>query len=144
MRTFVAKPADVLPARKWWVIDAKGQPLGRLASTVAQLLRGKHKPEFTPHVATGDFVIVVNAKEVKVTGRKATDKIYYRHSGYIGGLKSATFEEVIAKTPERPIRTAVSGMLPKGPLGRAQLGKLKIYPTAEHPHAAQKPQARSL
>ena len=118
--------------------------MGRLASTAAQLLRGKHKPEFTPHVDTGDFVIVVNAKEVKVTGRKATDKIYYRHSGYIGGLKSATFEEVIAKTPERPIRTAVSGMLPKGPLGRAQLGKLKIYPTAEHPHAAQKPQARSL
>ncbi|HTM46354.1 MAG TPA: 50S ribosomal protein L13 [Polyangiaceae bacterium] len=140
MRTYVAKPKEAQAARKWWVIDAKGQPLGRLASKVATLLRGKHKPTFTTHVDTGDFVIVVNAAQVKVTGKKATDKVYFSHSAYPGNLRQQTFQEVIAKRPEVPIQKAVRGMLPINSLGRQMIKKLKIYATAEHPHAAQNPQ----
>lgn len=139
MRTFVAKPADAIAQRRWWVVDAQGQPLGRLASRVATILRGKHKPTFTPHVDTGDFVIVVNASSVSVTGTKSTSKKYYRHSGYPGGLFEETFEKAIVRDPELPIHRAVRGMLPKNSLGRQMLTKLKIYGGAEHPHAAQKP-----
>jgi large subunit ribosomal protein L13 len=143
-RTYVAKPAEVLATRKWWVVDAKGQPLGRLASRVATVLRGKHKPTFTPHVDTGDFVIVVNARSVEVTGSKADDKMYYRHSGYPGGVRQASFRELLAKKHDAPIRLAVRGMLPKNPLGRKMLTKLKVYAGAEHPHAAQKPETLAL
>ncbi|HEX9622118.1 MAG TPA: 50S ribosomal protein L13 [Polyangiaceae bacterium] len=143
MRTFVAKPADAAQARAWWVIDAKGQPLGRLASRIAVLLRGKHKPTFTPHVDTGDFVVVINASNVKVTGRKAESKMYYRHSGHPGHLKGESFRHLAARRPDVPIRQAVKGMLPKNVLGRQLLGKLKIYQGAEHPHQAQKPQPLS-
>jgi large subunit ribosomal protein L13 len=144
MRTYVAKPQQAQSQRKWWVLDAKGQPLGRLASTAAQLLRGKHKAIFTPHVDTGDFVIVVNAAQVTVTGSKAEGKKYYRHSGYPGGIKERTFRELSAVHPEQPIQFAVKGMLPKNKLGRQLLSKLKVYATAEHPHAAQQPTLREL
>lgn len=144
MRTFVAKPAEAAATRKWWVIDAKGQPLGRLASKVATVLRGKHKPSYTPHVDTGDFVVVVNAAEVKVTGTKATAKTYYRHSGYPGAIKSESFKHLVVRHPERPIEIAVKGMLPKNVLGRQMLTKLKVYGTGEHPHQAQKPEPLSL
>jgi large subunit ribosomal protein L13 len=140
MRTYSAKPPEAQESRNWWVLDAKGQPLGRLASKVAVLLRGKHKPTFTPHVDTGDFVIVVNATEVKLTGRKTSQKMYYRHTGRPGSLSSESFRDLVARRPEVPITAAVSGMLPKNRLGRALIKKLKVYPTAEHPHAAQKPQ----
>jgi large subunit ribosomal protein L13 len=140
MRTYVAKPAQAQATRKWWVIDAKGQPLGRLASKVATVLRGKHKPSFTPHVDTGDFVIVVNAAQVKVTGKKATDKMYYSHSAYPGNLRQKAFEHVVQKHPELPIEKAVRGMLPSNVLGRQIFQKLKIYAAAEHPHTAQKPE----
>ena len=139
MRTYMAKPADAHPARKWWVVDAANQPLGRLASRIATILRGKHKAEFTPHVDTGDFVIVVNAQQVKLTGRKATDKMYYRHTGHPGGIKGISYEHLIEKHPEQPIEKAVRGMLPKNSLGRKLLAKLKVYATDQHPHQAQQP-----
>jgi len=135
MRTYTAKPADV--EREWHVIDAAGQTLGRLATRIATLLRGKHKPIFTPHLDVGDYVIVVNAEKVQVTGRKLKEKIYYRHSGYPGGLKSVTLEKLLATHPTRVIEYAVWGMLPKGPLGRALFRKLKVYAGPTHPHEAQ-------
>jgi len=144
IRTFVAKPAEAAATRKWWVVDAKGQPLGRLASKVATVLRGKHKPSYTPHVDTGDFVVVVNAAEVKVTGTKANAKTYYRHSGYPGAIKAESFRHLVVRHPERPIEIAVKGMLPKNVLGRQMLTKLKVYGTGEHPHQAQKPEPLPL
>jgi large subunit ribosomal protein L13 len=141
MRTFVAKPKDAASQRQWWVVDAQGQSLGRVASRVASILRGKHKPTFTPHVDTGDFVIVVNVTQIKVTGDKADKKLYYRHSSYPGGITQRTYSELLAKKPEAPLTLAVRGMLPKNVLGRQLIKKLKVYPTAQHPHAAQQPQA---
>lgn len=138
MKTFTAKPETV--KRDWYVVDADGKTLGRLATEIARRLRGKHKAEYTPHVDTGDYIIVVNAKKVAVTGNKREDKIYYRHTGYIGGIKQATFEEMIARHPERVIEIAVKGMLPKGPLGRAMYRKMKVYAGSDHNHAAQQPQ----
>lgn len=126
------------------MVDAKGQTLGRLASRIAHILRGKHKPEFTPHVDTGDYVVVINAEKVQVTGNKAKDKVYYRHSGYPGGLKTITFEKLLAKTPERVLMLAIKGMLPKGPLGYATLKKLKIYAGPEHHHSAQQPELLNI
>jgi large subunit ribosomal protein L13 len=137
------KPISVKPGsvkHDWYVIDAEGEVLGRMASKIAVRLRGKHKAEYTPHVDTGDYIVVVNAKSVRVTGNKAKNKIYHRHTGYPGGLKSITFEKLIDKAPERVIQNAVKGMLPKGPLGRAMFKKLKVYANAEHPHTAQQPQ----
>ncbi|HET8701618.1 MAG TPA: 50S ribosomal protein L13, partial [Nitrococcus sp.] len=125
--------------RDWYVVDATGKTLGRLASQLAFRLRGKHKPEYTPHVDTGDYIVVVNAEKVAVTGRKASDKIYHHHTGYIGGLKSIAFEQLIDKAPERIIQTAVKGMLPKNRLGRQMLKKLKVYAGPEHRHVAQQP-----
>jgi large subunit ribosomal protein L13 len=139
MKTYMAKNAEAQASRKWWVVDAKDQPLGRLASKVATLLRGKHKATFTPHLDTGDFVIVINAQKVKVTGAKATEKMYYRHSGYPGGIRGESFQHVLARQPEFPIQRAVKGMLPKNVLGRQLMTKLKIYPAEKHPHQAQKP-----
>jgi large subunit ribosomal protein L13 len=136
-KTFSAKPQTV--TRDWFVIDATGKPLGRLASEVARRLRGKHKAEYTPHVDTGDYIVVINASQVAVTGNKATDKIYYRHTGYPGGLKSASFEKLMQKDPTAAISYAVKGMLPKNPLGRAMFKKLKIFGGAEHQHSAQQP-----
>ena len=144
MRTFMAKPAEALPQRKWWVVDATNQPLGRLASRVATVLRGKHKAQFTPHVDTGDFVIVINADKVKLTGSKASDKKYYRHSGYPGGIKETSFEHLVEKHPNQPIEQAVKGMLPKNTLGRKLLGKLKVYAGNQHPHQAQQPATLEL
>ena len=137
MKTFTAKPEAV--ERDWFIVDAAGQTLGRLASEIASRLRGKHKPVFTPHVDTGDNIIVINAKDVHTTGNKVEKKIYYRHTGWIGGLKETKLKEVLATHPERAIETAVKGMLPKNPLGRAMISKLKVYGGAEHPHAAQQP-----
>jgi len=137
VKTYYAKPLEV--EREWVLIDATDQVLGRVASVAAQILKGKHKPQYTPHVDTGDFVVVINADKIKVTGAKAADKVYYRHSGYVGGLKSETFTEAMAKHPERVIEHAVKGMLPKNTLGRAMGKKLKVYAGPEHPHAAQKP-----
>lgn len=128
----------------WYIVDASGKTLGRLASEVAKRLRGKHKPEYTPHVDTGDFIIVINAKQVKVTGNKSNDKVYFSHSGYPGGIKEITFEKLLAKSPEQVIEIAVKGMLPKNPLGRAMYRKLKVYAGTEHPHAAQQPQILDL
>jgi large subunit ribosomal protein L13 len=128
----------------WYVVDAAGKTLGRLASNIAVRLRGKHKPEYTPHVDTGDFIVVINASQIKVTGAKSKDKIYYTHSGYPGGLKEISFEKLQAKHPEQVLEIAVKGMLPKNPLGRAMYRKLKIYPGTEHPHAAQQPQQLDL
>ena len=136
--TFMAKPQNV--ERKWYVVDAEGKTLGRLASQVAAILRGKHKPTFTPHVDCCDYVIIVNAEKVKVTGKKVTDKIYYRHSGYPGGQKAVTFEQMIAKRPVRVLELAIKGMLPHNRLGRQMYRKLKVYAGPEHPHAAQKPE----
>ncbi|RMG61017.1 MAG: 50S ribosomal protein L13 [Deltaproteobacteria bacterium] len=136
--TYFAKPGEV--ERKWYVVDAEGKTLGRLASEIARILRGKHKPQFTPHVDTGDFVIVVNAEKVKLTGRKLDRKIYYRHSGYPGGIKSVTARKLLEKFPERVIEYAVWGMLPKNSLGRRQFRKLKVYRGPNHPHEAQKPE----
>ena len=127
--------------RKWYVVDAEGKTLGRLSSEIAKILRGKHKPIFTPHIDTGDYIIVVNAEKVKVTGKKLNQKIYYHHSGYVGGLKQTTLKEMLAKKPERVIELAVKGMLPKGPLGRQMYKKLFVYAGPEHKHAAQKPEA---
>lgn len=137
MKTYYAKPGEV--QREWLLIDAEDQVLGRVASKAAQILRGKHKPTYTPHVDTGDFVVIVNADKIRVTGKKLTDKEYYRHSGYPGGLKCETFEEAMEKHPERVIEHAVKGMLPKNTLGRAMAKKLKVYAGAEHPHMAQAP-----
>jgi large subunit ribosomal protein L13 len=142
MKTISANPETV--KRDWYVIDADGKTLGRMATEIATRLRGKHKPEYTPHVDTGDYIVVVNAEKVRVTGNKAKNKLYYRHTGYIGGIKSLSFEKMIKKAPERPIETAVKGMLPKGPLGRAMYKKLKVYAGTEHPHAAQLPQELTL
>lgn len=142
MKTISAKPETV--TRDWYIIDAEGQTLGRMASAIAHRLRGKHKPEFTPHVDTGDYIVVINAEKVHVTGNKAKDKMYHRYTGYIGGLKSISFEKLIDKAPERTIQAAVKGMLPKGPLGRAMFKKLKVYAGDAHPHTAQQPQELKL
>jgi large subunit ribosomal protein L13 len=137
MKTLSAKPETV--KRDWYVVDAAGKTLGRLSTEIALRLRGKHKPEYTPHVDTGDYIIVINASQVRVTGKKASDKMYYSHTGFPGGIKSISFEKLIAKAPEQIIQKSVKGMLPKGPLGRAMFMKLKTYAGAEHPHAAQQP-----
>ncbi len=142
MKTFSAKPAEV--KRDWFVVDAAGKTLGRLASEVALRLRGKHKPEYTPHVDTGDYIVVINASQIRVTGNKMKDKMYHHHTGYIGSLKSISFEKLLAKAPERIIEFAVKGMLPKNPLGRAMYRKLKVYGGSEHNHAAQQPQVLDL
>lgn len=142
MKTLSAKPESV--KRDWYVVDATGKTLGRLSSEIAHRLRGKHKAEYTPHVDTGDYIVVVNAEKVAVTGKKASDKIYHKHTGYIGGLKSISFEKLIDKAPERVIQGAVKGMLPRGPLGRAMFKKLKVYAGTEHPHTAQQPQTLEL
>ena len=142
MKTFSAKPQTV--TRDWYVVDANGLTLGRLATELARRLRGKHKAEYTPHVDTGDYLVVINAEKVKVTGNKAKDKMYYRHTGYVGGLKETSFEKLNATFPERIIEIAVKGMLPKGPLGRAMHSKLKVYAGAEHPHAAQQPKELNI
>ena len=138
MKTFTAKPETV--KRDWYVVDAAGQTLGRLATEIASRLRGKHKPEYTPHVDAGDYIVVINAEQVRVTGKKTSDKIYYSHTGFPGGIKEISFEKLIAKAPERVIENAVKGMLPNNPLGRAMYRKLKVYAGAEHPHTAQQPQ----
>jgi len=142
MNTVSAKAHEV--QRDWFVVDATGKVLGRLAAQIAHRLRGKHKAIFTPHVDTGDFIVVVNAEKLRVTGRKATDKIYYRHSQYAGGLKAESFEKLQARKPERILELAVKGMLPKGPLGSAMLRKLKVYSGAQHPHSAQQPKALEI
>ncbi len=138
MKTFSAKPAEV--KRDWYVIDATDKVLGRLSTEIARRLRGKHKPEYTPHVDTGDYIIVVNADKVRVTGRKVSDKMYHRVTGYVGNLKSTSLDKMLQRTPERVLQIAVKGMLPKNALGRAMFGKLKVYAGAEHQHAAQQPQ----
>jgi len=138
MKTFSAKPHEV--KREWFVIDATDKVLGRVASEVAHRLRGKHKPEFTPHVDTGDFIVVINAAKLRVTGRKLKDKIYYRHSEYPGGLRATAAGKLLDERPERMVREAIAGMLPKNRLGKRLITKLKIYAGAEHPHAAQKPE----
>ncbi|MFT4822347.1 MAG: large subunit ribosomal protein L13 [Halioglobus sp.] len=142
MKTFSAKAEDV--ARDWFIVDAADKTLGRLASEIAHRLRGKHKAEYTPHVDTGDYIVVINCEKVRVTGAKATDKMYYHHTGYIGGIKSISFEKLIDKAPERVIQSAVKGMLPRNPLGRAMFKKLKVYAGDTHPHAAQQPQALNI
>ena len=139
MQTYMANPDKI--ERKWYVVDADGCTLGRLASGVASVLRGKNKPQFTPHVDTGDYVIIVNADKIKVTGKKLEQKIYYNHSDYVGGMRETTFKEMLAKKPERVIELAVKGMLPKGPLGRSMYTKLFVYAGPEHKHEAQKPEA---
>lgn len=138
MNTYMANPDEV--GKKWYVVDASGQTLGRLASNVAAVLRGKNKPEYTPNLDMGDYVIVINADKIKVTGKKLDQKIYYRHSMHIGSLKETTLREMLAKHPERVVEKAVKGMLPQGPLGREMYTKLHVYAGAEHPHAAQKPE----
>ena len=137
MKTFSAKPTDI--RREWYVVDASGKTLGRLATEVATRLRGKHKPEYTPNMDMGDYIVVINAKEVRVTGKKFTDKVYHRHTGYPGGLKSITFDKLLQSKPERVIEIAVKGMLPRGPLGRDMFRKLKVYPGKTHQHSAQQP-----
>ena len=142
MKTFSAKAHEV--RRDWFVVDAADKTLGRLASEIARRLRGKHKPEYTPHVDTGDYIVVVNADRIRVTGRKASDKMYHHHTGYIGNLKSISFEKLQQKAPGRVLELAVKGMLPKNPLGRAMYRKLKIYAGPEHQHAAQQPKALDI
>jgi large subunit ribosomal protein L13 len=142
MTTLSAKPAEV--QRDWFVVDADGKTLGRIATEIAARLRGKHKPSYTPHVDTGDYIIVVNAEKVKVTGKKFTDKLYQHHTGYIGNLKTISFDKLQAKQPERIIEFAVKGMLPKNPLGRQMYRKLKVYAGPKHDHAAQQPQTLEL
>lgn len=137
MTTVSAKPAEV--RREWFLVDAENKTLGRLASEIARRLRGKHKPEYTPHVDTGDYIVVVNAEKIRVTGNKMSDKMYHHHTGYIGNLKSISLEKLLQKAPERVIETAVKGMLPKGPLGRAMFKKLKVFSGPEHAHQAQQP-----
>ncbi|MCK4261786.1 50S ribosomal protein L13 [bacterium] len=138
MRTFTPKAAEI--ERKWFMVDARGKRLGRLASEVARILRGKHKAIYAPHLDTGDHVVIINANDIVVTGKKAKEKTYYRHSGYAGGLKSVKFETLFKKNPEKVLRKAVKGMLPKNTLGRAMLRKLQVYAGADHPHQAQKPE----
>ncbi|MDO8909708.1 MAG: 50S ribosomal protein L13 [Pseudohongiella sp.] len=142
MKTFSAKPQNV--EHNWLLVDAEGQTLGRIATEIATRLRGKHKPEYTPHVDTGDFVVIINAEKVRVTGNKAKDKMYHHHTGFPGGLKSFSFEKLIDRAPERVLKLAIKGMLPRTPLGRAMFKKLKVYAGNEHPHAAQQPQALQL
>lgn len=142
MKTFSAKPETV--KRDWYVVDAAGKTLGRLSTEIARRLRGKHKPEYTPHVDTGDYIVVVNAEKVHVTGNKLNDKMYHRHTGYIGNMKHTSLGKVLQEHPERAIEIAVKGMLPKNPLGRAMFKKLKVYAGAEHKHAAQQPQALDI
>ena len=137
MKTFSAKPAEV--RRDWYVVDATGKTLGRLSTEIAHRLRGKHKPEYTPHVDTGDYIVVINAAKVRVTGNKLQDKVYHHHTGYIGNLKSISLEKLLDEAPERAIQHAVKGMLPRGPLGRKMLGKLRVFAGPEHSHAAQQP-----
>lgn len=137
MKTYSAKPNAV--EQEWFVVNAEGKTLGRLASEVAHRLRGKHKPEYTPHVDTGDYIVVVNAEKISVTGKKKTDKMYHHHTGYPGGLRSMSFNELIDRAPERVLQSAVKGMLPKNPLGRQMFSKLKVYAGENHPHAAQQP-----
>ena len=142
MKTYTAKPSDI--KQDWFVIDASDKTLGRLATEIARRLRGKHKPEYTPHMDTGDYIVVINAKEVKVTGNKTTDKIYHHHTGFPGGLKSISFDKLIEKRQEMVIEKAVKGMLPRGSLGREMYRKLKVYPGAEHKHAAQQPKTLEI
>ncbi len=142
MKSYMANPSKV--ERKWYVVDATGHTLGRLASEVASVLRGKNKAIFTPHVDTGDYVIVINADKIQVTGRKLEQKIYYNHSDYVGGMKETTLKEMLSKKPEYVIEHAVKGMLPKGPLGRQMMSKLHVYAGAEHGHAAQKPEVLEI
>ena len=137
MKTYTAKAGEI--RQDWYVVDAAGKVLGRLAAEIARRLRGKHKPEFTPHMDTGDYIVVVNADKLRVTGRKAESKMYYRHSGYPGGIYSTTFAKLHARHPDRVLKLAVKGMLPKGPLGYAMLKKMKIYSGVDHPHTAQQP-----
>jgi len=139
MKTFTAKPHEVVHG--WYLVNAEGKVLGRLASQIAARLRGKHKPEYTPHVDTGDFIVVVNASKIRVTGKKALDKKYFRHTLYPGGIRETNFAKLQARHPERVLEKAVKGMLPKGPLGYAMLKKLKVYAAGTHPHAAQQPKA---
>ena len=142
MKTFSAKPHEV--KRDWYLVNAQGKTLGRLATGIASRLRGKHKPEYTPHVDTGDYIVVVNAEKIRVTGKKLKDKIYHRHTGYIGNLKSESLESFLARAPEQVIRQAVKGMLPRNPLGRQMLRKLKVVRGEDHPHEAQQPQPLEL
>lgn len=142
MKSFSAKPETV--RRDWYVVDASGQTLGRLASELARRLRGKHKPVYTPHVDTGDYIVVVNAEKVRVTGRKLKDKTYYRHTGYVGNMKAESLEKLLQRRPERVIELAVKGMLPRNPLGRKMLKKLKVVKGPEHPHKAQQPMTLEL
>ena len=142
MKTFTAKNETV--QRDWFVVDAAGQTLGRLATEIARRLRGKHKPEYTPHVDTGDYIVVINAEKIHVTGNKLKDKMYHRFTGYIGNLKTESLEQALERHPERVIETAVKGMLPKNPLGRDMYRKLKVYKGASHPHAAQQPQVLDI
>ncbi len=142
MKTFSAKAEQV--QRDWYVVDAAEKTLGRLASEIAHRLRGKHKAEYTPHVDTGDYIVVINAEKIQVTGAKTTDKMYHHHTGYPGGLKSISFEKLIEKAPERVLQNAVKGMLPRNPLGRAMFKKLKVYAGDEHPHTAQQPQTLNI
>ena len=142
MKTFSAKPHEVVHG--WYLVNAEGKVLGRLASQIAVRLRGKHKPEYTPHVDTGDFIVVVNASKIRVTGKKALDKKYYRHTGYPGGIRETNFAKLQARHPERVLEKAVKGMLPKGPLGYAMARKLKVYAGIDHPHSAQQPQSLEI
>lgn len=142
MKTYSAKPLEV--DRKWHLIDAEGQILGRLAVIIANILRGKHKPQYTQHIDTGDFVVVINADKIRVSGKKETDKIYYHHTGFIGGLKSISFRDLMVKDPRKAIEKAVKGMLPHNTLGTEQFGKLKVYAGTEHPHSAQMPEAYKI
>ena len=142
MKSYMANAQSV--ERKWYVVDAEGQTLGRLTSEIAKVLRGKNKPTYTPHIDTGDYVIVINADKIKVTGKKMDQKIYYHHSDYVGGMKETTLKEMLAKKPENVITLAVKGMLPKGPLGRNMLKKLHVYAGPEHDHAAQKPEVLEI
>ena len=137
MKTFSAKPAEV--RRDWFVVDATGKTLGRLSTEIAHRLRGKHKPEYTPHVDTGDYIVVINAEKIRVTGNKLKDKMYHRYTGYIGNLKSMSLEKLLEEAPERALQYAVKGLLPRGPLGRKMLGKLRVFKGPEHDHAAQQP-----
>jgi large subunit ribosomal protein L13 len=137
MKTFSATPADI--RRDWYVVDATGKTLGRLSTEIAHRLRGKHKPEYTPHMDTGDYIVVINAEKVRVTGKKLKDKIYHHHTGYIGNLKSISLEKLLDEAPERVIEKSVKGMLPRGPLGRQMFGKLRVFAGPEHSHAAQQP-----
>jgi large subunit ribosomal protein L13 len=142
MKTYSAKPESV--RREWFIVDAAEKTLGRLATEIALRLKGKHKPEYTPHVDTGDYIVVINAEKIRVTGKKTTDKMYYRHTGYPGGLRSISFDKLIDHKPEMVIEQAVKGMLPKNPLGRDMYRKLKVYAGSEHPHTAQQPQTLEI